>query len=228
MKPYYSDKFVKLYHADCREVLPHIQSENVFTFCSPPFNVGMNYGAWNDSMPHEKYTAFCAEWIAMMQRISDESCVYLPRIHQLACWKLLGEGHRQIGITWSPGGHIDSDGWIDTFVTMLTNAKPKRPIPDNWHNVQTRGLGEAFKEWDQGHPGYTSEDITGRALDGLAAPDALVVEPFSGSGTTLLCAKRRRMTAIGCEIDEAWCEKSAKRLSEPAPAERVPNLWDKL
>ena len=227
VKPYYTDEFVTLYHADCREVLPQLTVTNGFSFTGPPYNVGKNYGTWNDKMPAPAYMEFCREWIGMLKARCQELCVYQPMLHLPEYWAMLGREYRQIAITWAPGGAM-RDGWVNVFVSMLTNAKPKLPIPDNWHNVQTRGLGAGFQEWDRNHPGYTSEDITGRALDGLCAEDTadtVIIEPFAGSGTVLLCAKQRRLKVIGIEIDEFWCEHAARRCEEPAPAQRVPNLW---
>lgn len=48
----------------------------------------------------------------------------------------------------------------------------------------------------------------------LAAPGAVVLDPFMGSGTTLRAAKDLGLSAVGIESDERYCEIATRRLAQ--------------
>lgn len=210
MKPYYSDEYVTLFLGDVRDVLLSLAFSDLKAFCwtDPPYNVGRKY---NDSLKDEDYLVFCAQWIILIKQVCDEICVYPPRKYHLDYWNLLGREFKQIPLIWNTEGAVRGD-WINQHAHLLTNANPKVYTKDWWHNIPRTGMGYFFRESTYGHPGHTSESLTNKIIAYLAAPDAVIIECFSGTGTTLKCAKDFNRFSI--EISEAYCETAANCLSQ--------------
>ena len=65
-----------------------------------------------------------------------------------------------------------------------------------------------------GHPCPFPETLVSRCLMGTTAPGDVVLDPFAGSGTTLVAAKAMDRKAIGIELEERYCEVAANRLRQ--------------
>lgn len=211
LRPYYEHAGITIYLGDCLEILPQLTERVDACFTDPPYNVGKDYGTWNDAMPSDEYLAFCAEWIAGIKTLCNSITVYTPRKWMPQYWQMLGYDFSQIVMTWRTNTGALRGNWIRQTASLLTNASPQQPTSDWWDNPQSRRMGYFFREVDYGHPGATSEDITRRALN---LSTGRVLDPFAGAGTTLSMAKASGREAIGIEIEERYCEIAAKRLSQ--------------
>lgn len=65
-----------------------------------------------------------------------------------------------------------------------------------------------------GHPTPKPLALIRFMIDISVRPETAVLDPFAGSGTTLVAAKLEGRKAVGIEINERYCEIAAKRLAQ--------------
>ena len=69
-----------------------------------------------------------------------------------------------------------------------------------------------------GHPSQKPIALIERIILSSSAPGELVIDPFSGSGTTALAAQKHGRNWMGIEISKEYCALSRKRIKQAAIA----------
>ncbi len=64
------------------------------------------------------------------------------------------------------------------------------------------------------HPTEKPLSLVMELVELFSNPNDVILDPFMGSGTTLLAAKLLGRRAIGIELDEKYCEVAANRLRQ--------------
>lgn len=209
MKPYYERDGITIYHGDCRDVLPGLPVVDL-VLTDPPYNASKDYGKYKDCLPEEDYFGFMACVYGECCRLSKNQFWVAPR-YKMSFFLGLMEGAHIIVIRRGAIGPIRG-GFCDQFETALAVGKPKKIKSDLWEDIRLKGEGYFFREETFEHPGYTPIKVIERAID-IYQPDT-ILDPFMGSGTTLVAAKQLNRRAIGIELEEKYCEIAAKRLAQ--------------
>lgn len=231
MNPYYQDKWVTIYHGDCRDVLSQLDVKTDLIVTDPPYNFesegGGFYGDWHGK-GHEprKY----------IHRLAEANCVAFDPITILPiCTDLMPLFY---------GYFFCNKDLLDVYIKyardhaylfdVLVMAK-YNPIPaclnhhlhDLEYIVMVRQVGtsyyksEAFDDnrkfyldtcnGTELHPATKPNALIQRMITVSSLPGRTILDPFLGSGTTCYCAKKLSRYSIGIEIDERYCEIAANR-----------------
>ena len=192
--PYYSHAAITIYHGDCRDILPHVTADVVVT--DPPYGTGWVHGggAVGVFVPvhnQPKWDIWTTDWLIELRDRMKMGVVFGPssRARELA------------GIT----GNL----WI----YRKTNPRPNGP---NCEPIGVWPFGElrefvAYNGDNLNHPCEKPLEVM-KAL--IAYTSGPILDPFMGSGTTLVAAKQLGRKAIGIEIEERYCEIAVKRLAQ--------------
>lgn len=111
----------------------------------------------------------------------------------------------KIGPTPQMTGDRPAQGW--EAIIML-----HAPGPMHWNGGGRAAVYHHQAEMRGAYPTQKPEPLFSKLISDFADPGDLICDPFSGGGTTLVCAWRAGHQAIGCDVSERACEIAAKRL----------------
>ena len=211
MKPYYEHAGITIYHGDCRQVLPQLGRFDLL-LTDPPY--GINVANMHEdsgrrpgkSLAHKGFYDF-QEWDACAP---DDDLLRMA-IGAATNSILWGGNYFNLGpsrcfLVWDKDN--GSNQFADAELAWTNLDKPVRLKRHMWNGMLRRN-----GEIRHGHPTQKPLDLMKWCIS--LAPDAqTVLDPFLGSGTTLVAAKAAKREATGIEREEKYCEIAAKRLSQ--------------
>lgn len=204
-KPYYDEDGITIYHGDCREILPIIGNVDL-VLTDPPYGVDMKYG---DAVEDTVDASF--QRLLDVIRISEKiSPIVLTTVGCFEIEKRLYSAHAPVWrLCWRKGitSRPSAVGFTDWEPVFVYGRKVHRNAHDLF-TVQPELMGSF------GHPCPKPLGFSTWLVQRFSDESATVVDPFMGSGTTLVAAKKLYRRAIGIEIEERFCEIAVRRLSQ--------------
>ena len=106
----------------------------------------------------------------------------------------------------NPAGRLPDDTWV-----LRPQDLPEgfQPTDDTWYYARVAGT---FKERQGFHGCQMPEQLLARIIRTSSNPGDIVLDPFSGSGTTLAVAKKLGRQWLGCELSEEYVRAATERL----------------
>ncbi|MCD6460955.1 site-specific DNA-methyltransferase [bacterium] len=179
------------------------------------------YSHYNDNMPHNEYVKWQRKCLSEMLRIiSANGAIFYNHkwrvqagllqdrqdivsgfpVRQIIIWKRKG------GINFNPGY------FLPTYEVIYLIAKPEFKLAKkaNAHG----DVWEFGQESKNKHPAPFPVELIERIISSTNAK--IILDPFMGSGTTAIAAKKLDRNFIGIDISPEYCKMAYQRLIDPS------------
>lgn len=236
MKPYYERDGITIYHGDCRSVLPELTAVVDLVLTDPPYNFESEGGGFY-GVGHGRFTGEATR--DYIQELSNLGCTaFEPRefLNLLPTRYGVFFCNKDLLDTYI-GFAREKELLFDVHVMTKSNpipAKSNHFLHDLEYLVMMRPPGSFFHAgapfdcyrkhfrfynsgtWsiDKLHPAQKPTAGMEKYIHVCCPTGGLILDPFMGSGTTLVAAKSLARRAIGIEMEEKYCELASKRLSQ--------------
>jgi DNA modification methylase len=232
---YYEDASVVIYHGNCLDILPQLgQVDHVIT--DPPY----------DEATHGKHLATVADGRALLSFPSLRPSEFLAIADSLAVlasrWVVMTCDYRHAPLVHDRDYFVRQGVWVKpNGAPQFTGDRPGmgyEPVLILHRQGRKRWNGGGrHAVWtcpiiSGGHPTEKPEPLLAMLVRDFTDEGETILDPFMGSGTTLVAAKRLGRKAIGIELNEKYCEIAAKRCAQgslftPDEAQPTqPNVWE--
>ena len=247
MKPYFENDICVLYNADCIEALGCIEGvDSVITSPPYNLNTRVDskrryisrqvikdefstkYAGYNDNLHPDEYFSFSDKVISLC--LSKSNMIFwniqLATGNKPALNRLIGKYYDKIKevVIWDKGHGQPAmnDRTLNScyeFIYIFENDDPavrqfanatfeRGAMPNIWRIKPERSI-------NKNHGAIFPSQLVDNCLQVSGAKS--VLDPFAGTGTTLVRCAERGIKAIGIEVSEEYCECIAKRLEKIQP-----------
>ena len=219
MKPYYEEDGITIYCGDCRDVLPGLPKVDL-VLTDPPYGDNVHTKHLSsvkadrqtlgfDCIDAQTMVDLTAEWVDKSLGWVIFTCDW-TFMNALSAAGLLV----RFGIWRKPDGppQFTGDrpgmGWDAIAICHRKGVKKWNGGGKHAFYSFTRG-GHKY-----GHPTGKPVALLEALVSDFSCVGDTILDPFMGSGTTLVAAKQLGRKAIGVEISEAYCEIAVQRLRQ--------------
>lgn len=218
--PYYEQDGITIYHGDCREIMPHLPKVDLVLTDPPYFQPATHYVNARGqtairSLGDTSVLAYAFDLWAkgIDDLLVDEGTAYVfcdgqsyPLIYR--AFFALG---RVRPIVWDKVTSFNGYTWRHQheLIAWIERPSAARVPTGDGDIIRERATPVAKRE----HPAQKPGKLVGKLLVKHKLAD-LILDPFMGSGTTLVAAKLEGRRAIGIEIEERYCEIAVNRLRQ--------------
>ena len=221
-EPIFEADRVRIHCENALEWLPSVSESFDLVVTDPPYMLGLSStrkrkgAGWGDVT---NSSVFYAQWLRQCKRLT---AMRQGATWVFSCWRsfsALARAAMQVDfqiesvLVWdkdwiAPGGSNRGLRPSYELVVLLAHEGfqiKDRSLPDIW---QEKWSGHK----PHGHPAEKPVALLERIID--VSADGKVLDPFMGSGSTLVAARKRGCEVVGVELDQHWIDVAQGRLRQ--------------
>lgn len=221
----------KIYNDDFRNVLPSIIANNpnrqIVIVSDPPFNIGYRYNTYKDKLSDENYLELMCRAFGELPSVIINYPEILYKIS-----KAIDKTPEKV-VSWVYNSNTAKQHRDIAFYDIKPDfSKVRQPYKNpNDKRIKeriARGCkgSKLYDWWNVNQVKNVSKEKTAhpcqmpikvmKNIIGILPENALIIDPFCGSGTTGVASIMLNKDFIGVEIDTEYCKIAEQRLAELA------------
>jgi len=212
--PFYDRDGIVIYHGDCDGILPLIAKSDLM-LTDPPYELTASGGGIGRSRQYladiedftdggfdEAILEYATNWMCFCAKTQLPSM--LQRASSMPRWMLL---------TWNKPNPtpLSNGNYLPDTEYIIHGCQPKRSFGE--YRDKSRFIVYPAQQHNL-HPNEKPLAVVTKMMRLGSVEGDLVVDPFMGSGTTLVAAKLLGRRAIGIELERKYCEIAVNRLRQ--------------
>jgi len=232
----------KIVCGDALDLFSEIKNESIdLVIADPPYNLGKDYGNNHDLKGFDDYLDFTKKWLTESKRVlkpSGSIFVFMGVRFISYLFDVLDRDLQMFFNSWIVWHYTQGLGKkrgfsprhddilffnkTQNFTFNLDNVRIPQKYYRKRNNMRGANPGDVWEfshvhycnENRQNHPTQKPEGLIERMVLASSNKSDIILDPFSGSGTTLRVCQQLDRNAIGFELNPDYVEMTKIRLNE--------------
>lgn len=233
---------IEIITGDSLNRLSEISSESIdLIVADPPYNLKKDYGGNTDDFTHDEYLVFSRKWLADCKRLlkpSGSIFVFMGVRYVSYIYHIMEKELSLFFVNWITWHYTQGLGKTKGFsprhddILFFTKSDKYKfnldaiRVPQKYYrsinNMRGANPGDVWEfshvhycnENRQDHPTQKPEGLIERLVLASSDEGDNVLDPFSGSGTTLRVCQQLNRNCLGIEINPEYVKNTRDRLSK--------------
>lgn len=233
---------IQVIQGNCIDVLKSISDCSIdLVVADPPYNVGKDYGNGSDKQQFDNYISFTKQWLKECHRVlKTDGTIYIFVGFRFISYlyQILENDLKMNFVNWISWHYTQGIGKTkgfsprhddilmfsksDKYVFNLDDIRIPQKFYRRINNMRGANPGDVWEvshihycqKNRQPHPTQKPEALIERMVLASSNEQDTVLDPFSGSGTTLRVCQQVNRNAIGIELNSEYVELTKERLNE--------------